>query len=99
MQYIYWDLHLGKFRQVLMSFDRVQQYEADGSILLLASQLSKKKTHHAHFLQNDGSNCILVSRLGFSASKCRKAAYFIASSIATATATVAPTIGLLPMPT
>ena len=42
--------------------------------------------------------CILT-QVGLLQQECGKAAYFIASSIATATATVAPTIGLLPMPT
>ena len=67
-------------------------------VCVFSHKVLTQKTHPARFTHKDGSDCILT-QVGLLQQECGKAAYFIASSIATATATVAPTIGLLPMPT
>jgi len=64
-------------------------------VCVFSHKVLTQKTHPARFTHKDGSDCILT-QVGLLQQECGKAAYFIASSIATATATVAPTIGLLP---
>jgi hypothetical protein len=59
---------------------------------------NKKRTHHSGFPPNDVSNFFIEVFAELFSKSDRNSYYLQASSIATATATVIPTMGLLPAP-